>query len=112
MPSIILLLTSESILISYAWVDMHPEFEASCRLVGLLLFFTWAQSTATDSDTGLDLAYRALKAGHDHKDLDFWHWLFSWAPQTASDTVEMKLAGQRYVDIILLEFYAMTMEII
>ena len=56
---------------------------------------------AAKSGIGLDLVYRTLKAGHDHKDLEYWGWLFSWAHPSASKTVEASLGGQRYVDIIL-----------
>ena len=101
---------SFSLYLVAAWINEHLEIK---RLGGYaprvrnylplgktFSLFHRAGNTAADADTGLDLVYRMLKSGHDHKDLDHWSWLFSWAPQSASKTVELNLGGQRSVDIV------------
>lgn len=46
---------------------------------------------------GIDLAYKSLAYTSRYQDLEFWALLFSKLPPGRSRTIEMSMAGQRYI---------------
>lgn len=46
---------------------------------------------------GIDILYRSINHSHNDTDIDFWGWIFAWSPNEHSKTVEVGLAGQRWI---------------
>lgn len=46
---------------------------------------------------GVDILYRSINHSHNDTDTDFWAWLFAWSPNEHSNTIEVGLAGQRWI---------------
>ena len=46
---------------------------------------------------GADVVYRSVRHSRNDTDIDFWDWLFTWSPNKHSKTIEVDMAGQRWI---------------
>ena len=46
---------------------------------------------------GADILYRSVSHSNTDTDIAFWEWIFSWSPNQHSKTIEMDMAGRRWI---------------